>query len=781
VSQDELTEDYLEQCRLLGLSDLEAEELVHLLGRIPNQTEVALFSVMWSEHCSYKSSRRHLSRFPTSAPWVLVGPGENAGVVSLGNGLALALRMESHNHPSAIEPHQGAATGVGGILRDILSMGARPIAVADALYTGDPLLDERSRFLLEGIVSGVSHYGNAVGVPTVAGELWMDQAFAGNPLVNVVCLGLLHEDDLVLARAPGEGNLAVLLGSTTGRDGIGGVSLLASSGFAGQAHGGDDTAEHDAKRPSVQVGDPFEEKRLIEVCLSMVRNKLVVGVQDLGGAGLVCATSETAAKAGMGMNVRISEVAIREPGMTPAEIMTSESQERMLAIVEPSRLKELEDLCEEEEVRCQVVGTVVAAVDGVGWLQVIDENGQVVAKVPAQALADGVPFCDRPAAEPEAPEDRASSTESGRSASGNFWSDASWVWRQYDHQLFLNTVSGPGGDAAVLRARLPGQPWEAGGKAIALSVDGNPSWCQRDPMAGSAMVVAESALNVACSGAKPIALVNCLNFGNPEHPEVMWQLVQCIEGISQACEALNIPVVGGNVSLYNERAGRNIPPTPVVATVGLIDSLQKPPPGSGLLPGGKIFVAGQLGQRERILDLDWRPSMPNWELHRRLLDLVISLVEERLLAGIHDVSAGGIIGCVAEMAVGSGLGVVLDGLLQEGTLPGELGRQASPREASQRQASPREASPRQGATNGFLDELYWLSKASQGPSMVCFSPALGKEEEVLSACRKANVDVAELGEVTGDRFVLGGIGSWGIGELKSSRGWLSSLMDQTGL
>jgi phosphoribosylformylglycinamidine synthase len=752
VSLDELSEDYLEQCRVLGLSGLEAEEIFRLLGRVPTQTEIALFSVMWSEHCSYKSSRRHLSRFPTKAPWVLVGPGENAGVVSLGNGLALAVRMESHNHPSAIEPHQGAATGVGGILRDILSMGARPIAVADALYTGDPMLDERSRFLLEGIVSGISHYGNAVGVPTVAGELWMDQAFAGNPLVNVVCLGLLNEEDLVLARAPGAGNLAVLLGSTTGRDGIGGVSLLASSGFADQAHDKAD-AEHDAKRPSVQVGDPFEEKRLIEACLLMVRKKLVVGVQDLGGAGLVCATSETAAKAGMGMEVRVSAVATREPGMTPAEIMTSESQERMLAIVEPSRLKELEDLCEEEEVRCQVVGTVVPAVDGRGWLQVIDDNDQVVARVPAGALADGVPFCERPAAEPRAQEDQVPGDDVGRHSTGSFWSDASWVWRQYDHQLFLNTIVGPGKDAAVLRARLPGQAWGPGGRAISLSVDGNPSWCQQDPMAGSAMVVAESALNVACSGARPLALVNCLNFGNPEHPEVMWQLIQCIEGISRACEALGIPVVGGNVSLYNERAGRNIPPTPVVATVGVIDSLQNPPPGMGLLLGGKIYAAGRLGEAGRLLDPAWRPWMPNWELHRRLLDLVASLVNEGLLVGIHDVSAGGLVGCVAEMAVASGLGVVLEGTW----IPEDL------------------VDP--GREESFPGYLYELARACQGPSIVCFSPAADKQEEVLSACKDADIPVMELGEVIGDRFVLGTLGSWELSEVMASRGWLSSLMD----
>src|SRR3954470_7789244 len=414
--------------RALGLTDSELEDIIEILGREPNRLELSMYSVMWSEHCSYKSSRIHLKRLPTTGEGVLVGPGENAGVMDVGDGIAAAIRIESHNHPSAIEPYQGAATGAGGILRDIFTMGARPIALMDPLRFG-PLDDARSRWIAEGGVAGISGYGNAVGVPTVGGEVVFDETYRGNPLVNVLCLGVLPADRLVLGQASGEGNLAVLLGSTTGRDGIGGVSVLASAGFG--AGGADE-----AKRPSVQVGDPFEEKRLIEACLALLDAGLVVGIQDLGGAGLTCATSETASRAGMGMDVDVSAVPQREPGMEPFEIMTSESQERMLAIVGPDDLDEVAAICARWEVRATVVGRVTAT----GRLRILDADGTVLADVPASALHDAAPSYDRP----RRPRDRAgesdpaSPPDSGGDATDALLamvSDTSWVWRQYDHML----------------------------------------------------------------------------------------------------------------------------------------------------------------------------------------------------------------------------------------------------------------------------------------------------------------------------------------------------------
>ncbi|HKF90368.1 MAG TPA: phosphoribosylformylglycinamidine synthase subunit PurL, partial [Acidimicrobiia bacterium] len=508
--------------RQLGLTDDELASVVELLGRDPTDLELAMFAVMWSEHCSYKSSRAHLRGLPTEAPWVLVGPGEGAGVVDVGDGLAVALRIESHNHPSAVEPYQGAATGVGGIIRDIFSMGARPIALMDPLRFG-PLDDARTRYLFEGVVSGISGYGNAVGVPTVGGEVVFDDCYRENPLVNVLCLGLLPHDRLVLARARGAGNLAVLLGSSTGRDGIGGASVLASAGFEEGA---------DEKRPSVQVGDPLEEKKLIEACLALLDAGLAVGVQDLGAAGLSCAASETAAKAGVGMDVDVARVPRREPGMSAVEVMTSESQERMLVIVQPDDLVEVLGLCERWEIDASVVGRVTdsrrfrvfdGAFDASG-----DGDGtgdtEPLADVPVESLGDG-PLYDRPRSRPSAQDalqaadpapELAARFPAGADLSGELLAllgtptiaDKSWVWRQYDHQLFLNTIAGPGADAAVLR--LKGTD-----RALALTTDGKGRFCRLDPRTGGQLAVLEAARNVACVGARPVALVNCLNFGNP--------------------------------------------------------------------------------------------------------------------------------------------------------------------------------------------------------------------------------------------------------------------------
>ncbi len=663
--------------RALGLTDGELAEIVGILGREPNRLELALYAVMWSEHCSYKSSRLHLRRLPTAGEGVLVGPGENAGVVDAGDGIAVAIRIESHNHPSAIEPYQGAATGVGGILRDIFTMGARPLAVMDPLFFG-PLDEARQRWLFEGVVAGISGYGNSVGVPTVGGELTFDPCYAQNPLVNVLCLGALPVDRLVLGAASGVGNLAVLLGSSTGRDGIGGVSVLASAGFSGDDAGPAD----DAKRPSVQVGDPFEEKRLIEACLALLDQRLVVGIQDLGGAGLACATAETAARGGVGMDVDVTAVPRREAGMEPWEVMTSESQERMLAIVTPADWPAVSEVCGRWEVRATVVGVVT---DEAGRLRIRQgAAGPVLADVPASSLADDAPLYDRPAAPPA---DLAARRADRPEVDGDTarWTadllamvaDASWVYRQYDHQLFLNTVEGPGGDAALLRLAGPGLP--ASERGLAVSTDSAPRWCALDPRAGTAMVVAEGVLNLACVGARAVAVVNCLNFGNPEHPEVMWQLSEAVDGMAEACSGLGLPVVGGNVSFYNESGGADIDPTPVVGTLGLVERLARRPPGAGWTEGATVLVLGRpdspegtdphpLGASRWAVERRGRRGGAlaplDLDAHRRLADLVCALVTETVaggdgpLCGAHDVSAGGLAVALAEMAVRSGVGLV---------------------------------------------------------------------------------------------------------------------------
>ena len=653
--------------RALGLTDAEYGDIVEILHREPNHLELALYSVMWSEHCSYKSSRVHLKRLPSTAPWVMVGPGEGAGVVDVGDGIALALRIESHNHPSAIEPYQGAATGIGGILRDIFTMGARPIALMDPLRFG-PLSDARSRWVAEGVVSGVSGYGNSVGVPNVGGETVFDETYQGNPLVNVFCLGSMPHERLILGQASGVGNLAVLLGSTTGRDGIGGVSVLASAGF------GDEETDAE-KRPSVQVGDPFEEKRLIEVCLELLDAGLVVGVQDLGGAGLVCATSETASRGGVGMDVFVRAVPQREVAMEPFEIMISESQERMLAIVTPENLRAVLDIAQRWEILATVIGQVT---DGTG-LRILDcataedaPTAEVVGDVPASSLHDAAPLYHRPMAEPAdwaerqansanslpAPE----SVESCGAALLAMLCDTTWVTSQYDHMLFLNTVIAPGADAAVLRLKHPTTGTDTG-RGIALTTDGNHRWCAVDPRVGSAATVAESVMNLATVGARPVALVNCLNFGNPEHPEVMWQLSEAVDGMAEACGVFDLPVVGGNVSLYNESRGTDIDPTPIIGVLGTIDRLDSIPPTARLTEGGRILMIGEtvtelsgsLWARNQGHTSGTLPALDLAQVNR-VAGFLRDLVASGRVIGVHDVGAGGLGAALAEMAVASGVG-----------------------------------------------------------------------------------------------------------------------------
>jgi phosphoribosylformylglycinamidine synthase len=686
--------------RALGLTDDEAVDIEQILGRAPNHLELAMFSVMWSEHCSYKSSRRHLKRLPTEGEAVLVGPGEGAGVLDVGDGIAAAIRIESHNHPSAIEPYQGAATGAGGILRDIFSVGARPIALMDPLRVG-PLSEARNRWLLDGIVSGVSGYGNSVGVPTIGGEVVFDETYAGNPLVNVLCLGLLPVDRLVLAKASGEGNLAVLLGSSTGRDGIGGAAM-ASEGFGE----GDD-----AKRPAVQVGDPFEEKRLIEACLTLLDAGLAVGVQDLGAAGITGATSETAGKGGEGVDIDVAKVPRREPAMKPWEVMISESQERMLAIVTPDDLDQVVEVCR----RWEVSATVIGKVTGSGRLRVVDGfGGEVLADMPAAALSDAAPDYDRPLAAPAPrPAADAPAFDATTALLGSLM-DTSWVSSQYDSQLFLNTVEGPGGDAAVLRLKHPTTGIDTG-RGLAVTTDGNHRWCAVDPRRGTAMVVAESVLNLACVGARPLALVNCLNFGNPEHPEVMWQLSESIDGMGDACRAMGIPVVGGNVSLYNESRGTDIDPTPVVGLLGLIDRLDRRPPSVALAQGARLLL---LGTRSSHLggSRPWKdaPELPPLDLQAvsAVADVVRGLVADGLLAGAHDIADAGLAGAVGELVGRTGLGLDI----------------------------------------GVADVGELFSEAA-GRVLLCVAPA--DVEAVVARC--GQVSVVDLGGVGGDRLVVEGL------------------------
>ena len=650
--------------RALGLSDEEYQEIYRLLGRHPNHLELAMYSVMWSEHCSYKSSKVHLKRLPTEAPWVLVGPGENAGVIDVGDDIAVAIRIESHNHPSAIEPYQGAATGVGGILRDIFTMGARPIAVMDPLRFG-PLDDPRSRWIAEGVISGVSGYGNSVGVPTVGGEIVFDETYKGNPLVNVLAMGVLPTERLVLGKASGVGNLAILLGSATGRDGIGGVSVLASTGF-------DENSNDADKRPSVQVGDPFEEKRLLEACLELLEEGLVSGIQDLGGAGITCATSETASRGGAGMDVDVSAIHSREEGMEPFELMTSESQERMLAIVEPRHLERVLHISAQWEITASVIGRVT----GTGQLRVLDSfDGEVLAELPASTLHDDAPEYKRPMSPPSDLAERRQSDASLGPVNCvedllSLLCDPSWVYSQYDHQLFLNTVVGPGNDGTLLRLRHPSTGEETG-RGLALSTDGNHRWCYVDPREGTKMVVAEAVMNIACVGAHPLAVVNCLNFGNPEHPEVMWQLSEAVDGMSEACVAFNAPVVGGNVSLYNETNTIDIAPTPVIGVLGMHPALSDPPPTVDLPPDSLLVLLGQepasnvsMGGSRWAWEIGGCKDgvLPEFDLDEavRTASFVASSVQKLSLKAVHDIGEGGLAVALAEMAIRSGIGAKLN-------------------------------------------------------------------------------------------------------------------------
>ena len=636
-----------------GLTDGEYARIVELMGREPNLTELGLFSVMWSEHCSYKSSRVHLKTLPTQGARVLQGPGENAGAVDIGDGLAAVFKIESHNHPSFIEPYQGAATGVGGIIRDIFTMGARPIALLDSLRFG-PLDDPRSRRVLKGVVSGIGGYGNSIGIPTIGGEVMFDESYAGNPLVNVFCLGIARHDEIVKSAASGVGNPVYYVGAKTGRDGIHGATM-ASAEF-------DDASAE--KRPAVQVGDPFMEKLLLEACLEVMKTDACVGVQDMGAAGLTCSTCETGAHGGVGVEIDVASVPQRESGMTPYEIMLSESQERMLLIVKRGREADVERIFEKWDLHAVKIGEVI-----VEQRLRIKDRGRVVADVPNVALTDEAPVYRRPIRAPEGREElrqipRDEMGPAPRPADGLLTllgaptiASKAWIYRQYDYMVRTNTLVPAGAGAGVVRVK--GTP-----RALAMSVDGNGRFAFLDPRRGAELAVAEAARNVACAGALPIGATNCLNFGNPERPEVMWQFAEAVAGLAEACRALEVPITGGNVSLYNETDARPILPTPVVGVVGVLEDascvLTRMFPSAGLAIVSFGENLGELGGSEYLKTicglLRGRPPELDLVRERHLQRLLVDLAARRLIRSAHDCAEGGFAVALAECCFGSGVG-----------------------------------------------------------------------------------------------------------------------------
>ena len=702
-----------------GLSDAEYASILEILGRTPTFPELGIFSVMWSEHCSYKSSKKYLRGLPSRGACVLQGPGENAGVVAIGEGLAAIFKIESHNHPSFIEPRQGAATGVGGILRDVFTMGARPVASLDSLRFG-PLEDPKHRYLLGGVVEGVGGYGNSVGVATVGGETTFHPCYRGNILVNAFNLGIVEEDRVFLAKATGVGNPVIYAGSKTGRDGIHGASLLASAEF-------DETSE--AKRPTVQVGDPFTEKCLIEACLEVMAGDALVGIQDMGAAGLTCASFEMASHAGTGIDLDLDLVPQREAGMTPYELLLSESQERMLLVAQAGREEEVLEVFRRWDLDAVVVGRVSE-----GGRMRVRWHGESVVDIPVDPVAKSSPELDRPTQEPAdlrerqrldlasvAPEQDPSAALEALLDSPNLGSKA-WIVRQYDSLVQGNTAEGPGGDAAVVRVKRPdGTATRLG---LALAVDCNPRLCWLDPYAGTVAAVAEAARNVACTGARPLALTNCLNFGNPEKPEIMWEFAEATRGLGDAARAFGTPVVSGNVSLYNETSGRAIYPTPTIAMVGRLEDWERHAVAHFTGPDLAVVLLGE--NREELAGSEWLwlrrgleaglPPAVDLAHERRLHGLLARLVAAGLAPTAHDVSDGGLAVALCEAAFGGprGNGVRI-----------ELADTLRP------------------------DALLF----GEAPGRVLV--ATGSPEDVLRMAREAVVPARTIGRTGGERLVIG--------------------------
>jgi phosphoribosylformylglycinamidine synthase II len=708
----------------LGLTEPEWHGICDIQGGEPTYVELAIYSLMWSEHCSYKHSRPILGRFPTSGPRVLQGPGENAGIIDVGDGWAVAMKVESHNHPSAVEPFQGAATGVGGIIRDIFTMGARPIASLNSLRFGE-LTEPRQRYLFEHVVGGIGFYGNCIGIPTVGGEVYFEDSYAGNCLVNAMCAGLLRADQIVRAKAAGVGNLVVLIGAKTGRDGIGGASVLASQEF-------DETLEE--KRPSVQVGDPFTEKKLVEACLELLGGKLVVSMQDLGAAGLTSSSSEMASKGRVGLDIHADRVPLREADMEPWEIMVSESQERMLSIVEPARLDDVQEVCTRWDLDATVIGEVTAS----GMLR-IHWHGEVVGDIPARRLADDSPVIRTPSVKPayvvdvpvtvtEAaypPPDDLGAALLQLLAAPNITSKR-WAYEQYDYIVQANTVQIPGSDAAVLRIKDTS-------RGIAFVTDCNGRHCYLDPYRGAKAAVAEAARNLSCAGALPVAVTDCLNFGNPERGEIYWQFEQAVEGMALACEVLQTPVVSGNVSFYNESFGNAIYPTPVVGMLGVFDDVSvhtdiafKHEADVLLLvgPAEAAFMDGSEYQKVHFGRVEGRIPDVDLEFEAKLQAALREAIRRRLVQSAHDLSEGGLAVALAESAIASGA----------------VGGSAC--------ADPERKAPR------FFGAAVELSAAArpdlalfgEGPSRVLLSVAPADLEELRSLL--ADMPVANVGRVT---------------------------------
>jgi phosphoribosylformylglycinamidine synthase subunit PurL len=725
VSTEAASADRLAEARTLGLTDSEYELIAEKMGREPNGVELAVFSLMWSEHCAYKHSKKLLGRLPTEGPHLLMGPGENAGAVTVGNGLAIAFKVESHNHPSAVEPFQGAATGVGGILRDVFAVGARPIAILDSLRFGE-LSSSRSRYLLDGAVAGIGHYGNSIGVPTVGGEVYFEGPYEQNCLVNAMCLGIAREDRLIRSAAAGVGNLLVLMGARTGRDGIGGASVLASAEL---------TEDDAAKRPSVQIGDPFEEKRVMECCLELLDRGTLRSLQDLGAAGLSSSSSEMASKGEVGLDIDVSRVPLREDDMEPFEIMVSESQERMLCVIEPEKLAELEEVCGRWEVRATAIGEVTDS----RRLRVLDGD-EVVGDMPVDALVDDCPLYDL---EPAAPTEQAyaapprvldPAAEARESLlallSSHNLASRRPLFEQYDSIVQSRTVRRPeDADAAVLALGSDG-----GEGAIAVSIDGNGRRVACDPYTGTMEAVLECAANLACVGAEPLGLTNCLNFGNPEKPLVAWQLERSVAGMSDALCELGVPVVGGNVSLYNESGDGPIYPTPVVGMVGALPDAAVAP-RSGFVEEGHVVA---------IVSAGVKPSLAGSELAK--------LRGDELPLGLPEVDVAGVRSCldaVRNAARGGGLVTVHDvaegGVavaLAESCLAGEIGGRFSLPDAS-------------------VDAIF-------GEGAGRFLVA-GERSAVEALGERAAV----IGTVGGDALEIEGVGSWSLTELHDAHSALA--------
>jgi phosphoribosylformylglycinamidine synthase subunit PurL len=641
--------------RELGLTDSEFELIVEKMGREPNVVELAMFSLLWSEHCAYKHSRKLLKQLPTEGERVVMGPGENAGAVDVGNGYAVAFKVESHNHPSAVEPFQGAATGVGGILRDVFAIGARPIAILDSLRFGE-LDSVRSRHLLDGAVRGIGHYGNSIGVPNVGGEIYFEEPYEHNCLVNAMCLGLAETKDMVRAAAAGVGNAVVLMGASTGRDGIGGASVLASA----ELGDGDE-----AKRPTVQIGDPFEESKVLECCLELLGKGLLVSLQDLGAAGLTSSAAEMASAGGVGIDIDVAEVPLREADMEPFEIMVSESQERMLAVVEPARVPEVLAICE----KWQTGSAEIGAVTDSGQVRIL-RGGEVVGEMPVEALVDGCPLYDLEPAEPEGwIYGNRATLAAGTTAEDELLAllgapsiaSKRWAFEQYDSVVGSRTVRRPeSADAAVLQ--LP-----ESGNAIAVSIDGNGRRVACDPYAGTIEAVLECAQNLACVGAEPLGLTNCLNFGNPEKPATAWQLDRSVSALADACTALGVPVVGGNVSLYNEGPEGPIYPTPVVGMVGELPDPARVAGSAFAKEGDTIALIGPFAPTLAGSELakqrgELRMGLPQPDVAAvaAACTIVRDAVRDGRLSSAHDISDGGLACALAECAIGAGVGCRID-------------------------------------------------------------------------------------------------------------------------